>query len=80
MTTDVKEKTKKQYRPYASRNVQSKTPFTKCICPKCGKKHKTRLHWTGKGTAKKYCQKCQKFIKTFNECDIEFHGENIWRK
>lgn len=31
----------------------------KCICPRCGKKHKLSLFWTGDGIPKKYCKKCQ---------------------
>lgn len=73
MATDVKEKKRKQFRPYASRGVSSPTPFTKCICPKCGVIHDMRLFWTGNGTPKKYCDKCQKFVKGFNECPIKIY-------
>ena len=40
---------------------------TKCICPSCEKKHKTKMHWVGNGMPRIYCTKCKyKAIKYNN--------------
>ena len=30
-----------------------------CICPKCQLKHSMRLHWIGRGTPRKFCNRCR---------------------
>jgi hypothetical protein len=43
--------------------VRSAEKSTKCICPKCGKSHKLKLYWTGRGIPKKYCQECKFYFE-----------------
>ena len=33
--------------------------FTKCLCPKCGRIHKIKLNWTGRGMPRKFCAICK---------------------
>jgi hypothetical protein len=30
-----------------------------CICPKCDQRHTVAFHWIGRGTPRKYCQRCK---------------------
>jgi len=30
-----------------------------CICPSCGKVHLMKIHWTGKGMCRKFCENCR---------------------
>jgi hypothetical protein len=30
-----------------------------CICPKCGIRHIVTFEWTGRGTPRKFCQRCK---------------------
>ena len=51
-------------------------PKTRCICPKCGRKHKVKLRWIGRGVPKKFCQPCKVALS-----DYEYVIEpklNIW--
>ena len=32
---------------------------TTSVCPKCGKTHKLKMFWTGRGTPRCYCPVCQ---------------------
>ena len=32
---------------------------TKCICPKCGRKHKVKMRWIGRGVPRKFCPPCK---------------------
>ncbi len=43
-----------------------------CVCPKCGRVHKLKLLWTGRGKPKKYCQTCKAFVATLEP--VEFCG------
>jgi transposase-like protein len=45
------------------RYEKARTSITKCICPRCNRKHKMRLFWTGKGTPKKHCKNCKREIE-----------------
>ena len=31
---------------------------TECWCPRCGKKHKRKIFFTGRGVPKFYCKEC----------------------
>jgi hypothetical protein len=33
--------------------------MVECICPGCGKLHVTKLHWSGRGVCRKFCQACR---------------------
>ena len=33
-----------------------------CLCPRCGRKHKKTIFFTGKGTPKKFCRLCNRQI------------------
>jgi hypothetical protein len=30
-----------------------------CVCPGCGKVHLMKIHWTGKGMCRKFCESCR---------------------
>lgn len=30
-----------------------------CICPGCGKVHLMKIHWTGRGMCRKFCENCR---------------------
>lgn len=30
-----------------------------CICPGCGKVHLMKIHWTGRGMCRKFCESCR---------------------
>jgi hypothetical protein len=36
----------------------TKYKLTVCICPLCGKRHKLRMYWRGRGAPRKYCADC----------------------
>jgi queuine/archaeosine tRNA-ribosyltransferase len=42
-------------REYLTRDP-SKLKF-ECICPTCQQKHKMIIHWIGRGTPRKFCQR-----------------------
>ena len=42
-----------------SKSTASFKKTIKCICPRCGKVHKRRIFWTGKGTPRFYCPNCK---------------------
>ena len=30
-----------------------------CICPGCGKVHLMKIHWSGRGMCRKFCESCR---------------------
>ena len=46
--------------------------LTSCICPKCERKHKLKIRWTGDGMPKKYCSQCKALLHC--GMDIDFGG------
>lgn len=30
-----------------------------CICPGCGRVHLMKIHWTGRGMCRKFCENCR---------------------
>ena len=30
-----------------------------CVCPKCGKRYRQKMHWTGRLPARKFCPECR---------------------
>lgn len=36
---------------------------TDAVCPKCGRKHKRTLNWTGRGVPRVYCARCRDTIR-----------------
>lgn len=32
-------------------------------CPRCRRKHKAKLYWTGRGMPKIYCEGCRRFVE-----------------
>jgi hypothetical protein len=30
-----------------------------CVCPKCQQKHSVIFHWIGRGTPRKFCNRCR---------------------
>jgi hypothetical protein len=43
---------------------------TQCLCPKCGKEHKLKIFWTGRGTPRIYCHRCRELVTTICDCAI----------
>ena len=35
-----------------------------CICPKCQQKHSVVIHWIGRGTPRKYCNRCRDQVES----------------
>jgi transposase-like protein len=33
--------------------------MVECICPGCGKYHIMKIHWSGRGVCRKFCQSCR---------------------
>lgn len=50
--------------------IIEKKSATRCICPKCGKEHKLKIFWTGRGTPRLYCHRCREMITTICDCAI----------
>ena len=47
-----------------------KKSTTQCLCPKCGKEHRLKIFWTGRGTPRLYCHRCREQITTICECAV----------
>lgn len=47
--------------------TKSSNEIVAVICPKCGKLHKIRIFFTGKGELKKMCSSCKQsvFVKDY---------------
>lgn len=35
-----------------------------CICPKCQHKHSMVIHWIGRGTPRKFCNRCRDWAES----------------
>jgi Zn ribbon nucleic-acid-binding protein len=46
-------------KPYSERGYSSSTESVKCYCPKCEQTHTMQILWIGKGTPRKFCQRCK---------------------
>lgn len=42
----------------------------KCVCPKCGSKHRMKMLWTGRGKPKKFCPPCKIFVSSLEPVDF----------
>jgi hypothetical protein len=49
--------------PELYRRKRPKMELTEAICPRCGKKHKTKRNWSGTGTPRFYCPNCLTLIQ-----------------
>ena len=38
-----------------------------CICPRCQIRHRMYLHWTGRGTPRKFCQCCKLYVSSLDD-------------
>jgi transposase-like protein len=47
-----------------------KKSATQCLCPKCGREHKLKIFWTGRGTPRVYCHRCREQITTICDCAV----------
>lgn len=36
---------------------------TVCKCPRCGKDHKIKINWKGRGKPRKNCNACKSFVR-----------------
>jgi uncharacterized protein (DUF983 family) len=63
----MKDKSKrKKYMPEKSMETE-----TECVCPKCSKRHKTMMFYTGRGTPRVFCDACRKSYWYSNECALD---------
>lgn len=37
--------------------------LVECMCPKCERKHKIKMKWTGRGVPRVYCRACREEIR-----------------
>jgi hypothetical protein len=49
----------KEFRRYRKKYTASSEKKTDCICPICGKEHRTKIYWTGRGTPRINCLACK---------------------
>lgn len=42
----------------------------RCICPKCGRKHKRALFWSGRGVPKKFCNNCAPIVQDIERFSV----------
>ena len=40
--------------------------FVRCICPRCDARHSVYMHWTGRGTPRKYCVNCKPLVAGYD--------------
>jgi len=52
-------------------------PWTMCICPKCSKKHKFEIFWSGRGTPRIFCQLCKKKSKGIDDTFLHIGAPRI---
>ena len=54
----------KYQKSYKEKNFKKNPSNTmhKCKCPRCGKEYKKRMHWSGRGTPRIYCEYCKELI------------------
>lgn len=39
---------------------------TVCKCPKCGRMHKRKINFIGRGIPRKYCEQCDWYVEQYN--------------
>jgi hypothetical protein len=49
------------------KNDAPKFGATPCICPRCGKSHKAKFWFTGRGTPRRFCTDCQWFVEVYDD-------------
>ena len=54
-------------------SLRSHRRYIVCICPKCNKKHKHHIFWTGKGVPRIFCSICKSIA---DEDNIEPYAVN----
>ena len=57
--------------------VKSWKPMVKCKCPKCRKKYKKEMYWTGRGRPWKLCEECKKFSESIEHLE-EYTAHVDW--
>ena len=57
-------KTGRPKKPGAYGGLPGERP-TEAVCPKCGRKHTVKMFWTGKGTPRRFCDKCRPYVGTY---------------
>lgn len=62
---------------------------TDCSCPRCGRKHKLKINWIGRGVPIKFCHNCNRRLNNLRNDEVpsvvkrlEYlqRPERIWRK
>ena len=43
---------------------------TVCRCPRCGRKHKLKFNWIGRGTPLKFCHNCNRRLHNSRNDDV----------
>ena len=61
--------------PYHEREVSAFSTMEKAICPKCGRKHKVRIYYTGRPPLRAFCGFCKMFYNLDEEpTEYAIHG------
>jgi len=47
---------------------------TKCVCPRCRKKHERKLFWNGSLPARKYCRMCERYMEDSSSGNMQTQG------
>ena len=47
-----------------------------CVCPRCRKKHRQRIHFTGRGTPRLYCYDCKNYFEKYEIFDDTMYWRN----
>jgi len=56
---------------FDSREFQCGDGITmECVCPKCGRSHRMKILWAGRGRPKKFCQACKMYIATLEAVEL----------
>lgn len=56
-----------------------KKTSVKCLCPKCGKEHKLKIFWTGRGTPRIYCHRCRELMASISDCGVYESQPDVYR-
>lgn len=58
--------------------LEKKTSI-QCLCPMCGKKHKLKILWTGRGTPRIYCHRCREQMTSISDCAVYESQPDVFR-
>lgn len=59
--------------------ILEKKSSVQCLCPKCGKNHKLKIFWTGRGTPRIYCHRCRELMASISENAVYESQPDVFR-